>query len=232
MATEITKTRAAVWIIATILTPLVLYLIPSSFYIGIWYGITQHQGDPPAHIIANGMWIGVPIGLWATILIWQFIHRKSIPFSQLFGTRSAALLHDLAIGIVLGGVWVALYGLMDVVAFREMFQFNVDKLLSVPASVSAGFCEEFLFRGFVFLVVARAGGRGKSQLLWSTLSFGLAHIFWGPWGMLWAMVFGLTFGIAVLWRGSVWPAVAAHSVLNLCIEPGLIQKALSGGFAQ
>ncbi len=141
-------------------------------------------------------------------------------------------MHDLAIGIVLGGVWVALYGLMDVVAFREMFQFNVDKLLSVPASVSAGFCEEFLFRGFVFLVVARAGGRGKSQLLWSTLSFGLAHIFWGPWGMLWAMVFGLTFGIAVLWRGSVWPAVAAHSVLNLCIEPGLIQKALSGGFAQ
>ncbi len=108
MATEITRTKAAVWIIATILAPLALSFIPSSFYIGIWYGITQHQGSPPAHVIANGMWIGAPLALWGTILIWWFVHRKSTPFSQLFRTQSAALLPDLAIGIVLGGVWVAL----------------------------------------------------------------------------------------------------------------------------
>ena len=32
------------------------------------------------------------------------------------------------------------------------------------------------------------------------------------------------------WRGNVWPAVLAHTILNLCIEPGLIMKAMSGGF--
>jgi len=161
VTTEITKAKAGVWIIATILAPLVLSIILSSFYIGIWYGTTQHQGNPPAHVIANGMWIGGPLALWGTILIWWFVHRKSTPFSQLFRTRSATSLPDLAIGLVLGGVWVALYGLMDVVAFGQMFELNVGKLVSTPASVSAGFCEEFLFRGFVFLVVARAGGPGQ-----------------------------------------------------------------------
>lgn len=232
MATEITKTRSAVWIIATILAPLVLSFIPSSLYIGIWYGITHHQGSPPAHVIVNGMWIGVPIALWATILIWWLVHRKETPFTQLFRTQSTGFLPDIAIGVVLGSVWVAFYGLMDVVSFAEMFNINVGKLVSVPTSVSAGFCEEFLFRGFAFYMIARAGGRGKSQLLWSTLSFGMAHVFWGPWGMLWTMVLGFTFGLAALWRGNVWPAVVAHTILNLCIEPGLIEKALSGGFGQ
>jgi membrane protease YdiL (CAAX protease family) len=33
-----------------------------------------------------------------------------------------------------------------------------------------------------------------------------------------------------LWRGSIWPAVVAHTLLNLCIEPGMFEKALAGGF--
>jgi Na+-driven multidrug efflux pump len=44
-------------------------------------------------------------------------------------------------------------------------------------------------------------------------------------------VLGFTFGLAVLWRGNVWPAVAAHTLLNLCIEPGLLEKALTNGFS-
>lgn len=230
MATEITKTRAAIGIVATILTPLVLYVFVSGLYIGIWYGVTHHQGNPPTYVVANGMWVGVPISLWATIGIWWMVHRKRSSFSQLFGTQSEPVLRDLALGVVLGGVWVVIYGLMDVVAFRDMFKLDPGKLASAPASISAGICEELLFRGFVFATIARAGGRGSSQLLWSTLGFGLAHMFWGPWGMLWTMLFGLTFGMSVLWRRSVWPAVVGHTILDLCIEPGLIQKALSGGF--
>ncbi len=50
--------------------------------------------------------------------------------------------------------------------------------------------------------------------------------------MLWTAAFGFTFGAAVLWRGNVWPAVVAHTLLNLCIEPGLIEKALAGSFSR
>ena len=31
--------------------------------------------------------------------------------------------------------------------------------------------------------------------------------------------------------GMVWPAVVAHTLLDLCIAPGLIEKALTGGFS-
>jgi membrane protease YdiL (CAAX protease family) len=70
----------------------------------------------------------------------------------------------------------------------------------------------------------------KKRRVVSSIAFGLAHCFWGPYGMLWTTILGLTLGLAVLWRGSVWPAVVAHTLLDLCIEPGLIEKAFSGGF--
>ena len=48
--------------------------------------------------------------------------------------------------------------------------------------------------------------------------------------MAWTFILGATFGVMTLWRRNVWPAVIAHTVLNLCIEPGLFVKELTGGF--
>ncbi|MBI5093638.1 MAG: CPBP family intramembrane metalloprotease [Candidatus Hydrogenedentes bacterium] len=227
---RITKTRAISWTAATIITPLIIGWMGSGFYIGLWYAKTQHQGPPLPAVLARGIPLGITIGLWATVFLFWLAHRKRAAFSELFAASSLNLSADLLYGLCLGAVWVVIYGIFDVVAFRDMFVFRTDKALSLPATFSAGFCEEFLFRGFLFAVITRAGGGVKSQIAITSIAFGLAHVFWGPWGMLWTTGLGATFAVARVWRGNVWPAVAAHTVLNLCIEPALLNKAVSGGF--
>ena len=105
-----------------------------------------------------------------------------------------------------------------------MFVLDQGKLASLPTSLSAGFCEEFLFRGFVMLLILRAGGQTKSQVLWSSLAFGVAHIMWGPVGMLFTVILGASLAVVTLWRGNVWAAVVAHTLLDICIEPSLMEK--------
>lgn len=147
-------------------------------------------------------------------------------FAELFSIRTSSAWKDLALGISLGGLWVVADGMMGTPPFAEMSRLDAAKLISVPTSLSAGLCEEFLFRGFVFLVIARAGGSGGAQIIWSSLAFGAAHFAWGPYGMLFTFLLGLTLGAARHLRGGVWSAVAAHSILNLCIEPGLMEWAM------
>ena len=226
---KISKKKTVGWIIATIITPLGISLLFSNIYIALWYMRTAHQGSPPAEIIQEALITMAPFGLWAAVLLWWVMQRKYYSFSELFRTQTDSIFKDLLVGLLLGGFWVVVYGLSGWPEFSDMFVFDMAKLKSIPASLSAGFCEEFLFRGFVILIVARAGGARRSQVLWSAVGFGMAHIFWGPFGMLYTAVFGATFAIASLWRGNVWSAVVAHSVLNLCIEPALLNKAMATG---
>jgi membrane protease YdiL (CAAX protease family) len=227
---QMSKKRAALWVVATIIGPLAFYWFASGWYIGVWYARTGHQGPPTSEAMMHGMFIGLPPALWGAVLLWWWMHRKKAAFGELYLTRSTSLGLDIGLGLILGAFWVAVYGLFDVVSLRNMFTFHAVKLVSVPASLSAGFCEEFLYRGFLFWLLLAAGGGKGSRLAITSVAFGLAHCFWGPWGMAWTTMLGFTFGLAVLWRGNVWPAVVAHALLDLCIEPGLIEKALTGGF--
>jgi len=224
MDESLTKKKAVGWVFATVLAPLLIAYVLSVPCISFWYYQTGHQGQPPGDVIMRVFMDVAAPALWATIALWWLIHRKTSSFAELFATRTGSFVRDLPIGLGLGALWVVIYGLW-VVPFGEMFVIDLAKLRSIPASLSAGFCEEFLFRGFVFLVIARAGGGWKSQVVYSSLAFGAAHLTWGPWGMAWTVVLGFTFGAARLWCGNVWPAVVAHTLLDLCIEPGLIEKA-------
>lgn len=230
MDRQITRKKSFAWTVATVLTPLAVSWMASGIYIGAWYARTRHQGPPLSGVLMQGFMLGTVIGLWATICLFWFTQRKETAFTELFATSSRNLPVDLMIGLCFGAALVAVYGVLDVVAFGAMFVFDGAKLMSLPATFSAGFCEEFLFRGFLFLAIARAGGGVKSQIVWTSVAFGLAHVFWGPWGMLWTTVLGGTLALIRVSRGNVWPAIVAHTVLNLCIEPALIDKAMSGGF--
>jgi membrane protease YdiL (CAAX protease family) len=231
MEEAIGKKRAALWVVATVVGPLFFYWFISGWYIGMWYARTGHQGPPTSDAMTVAMFIGLPPALWLSVGLWWWAHKKRERFTDLFMTRTRAVGPDMGIGLGLGALWIATYGLMDVVAWQEMFTLDSGKLASIPASLSAGLCEELLYRGFLFWLLATAGAGKGSRLAISSIAFGLAHCFWGPWGMAWTTMLGFTFGLAVLWRGNVWPAVVAHTLLDLCIEPGLIEKALTGGFS-
>lgn len=227
---KILKKKAIKWIIATIFVPLATSMILANIYIFFWYMKTGYRGKPPTEVILCAIMYMTVFGLWFTVGLWWLIQRKGNCFTELFATRTDSFLKDFIVGLLLGGFWVAVYGLLEWPSFANMFTLDIAKLRSIPASLSAGFCEEFLFRGFIILMIAHAGGTRKSQVIWSSLAFGMAHLFWGPIGMLFTVALGVSFAIARVVRGNVWSAVVAHSFLNLCIEPALMNKAMSFNF--
>jgi membrane protease YdiL (CAAX protease family) len=178
-------------------------------------------------VIQRGLVYTAWTGLWFTVALWWLITRKKRSFAESFGTRTTSFSRDFALGFLLGAIWVAIYGLMGWPGFESMFVFDMAKLASLPTSFSAGFCEEFLFRGFIIMMIAKAGGNKRSQIVWSSLAFGLAHLHWGPIGALFTVALGASFAAATVKRGNVWTAVVAHTLLDVCIEPALLNKVMS-----
>jgi membrane protease YdiL (CAAX protease family) len=77
-------------------------------------------------------------------------------------------------------------------------------------AVTAGLCEEFLYRGFAMAVIRRAGLPTAVVVLLSSILFGLAHLYQGRGGFVSTMVLGLLFGFARTALGSLLPVVVWH----------------------
>lgn len=80
-------------------------------------------------------------------------------------------------------------------------------------SVTAGFCEELLFRGFLVWVIQPHVGPWTAAVL-SALVFGAAHAYQGLAGVIRTGLFGLVFAAIVLLTGSLWPAIVLHIVVD------------------
>jgi uncharacterized protein len=84
-------------------------------------------------------------------------------------------------------------------------------------AVTAGVCEELLYRGFLLAVaVAVAPGLGPWRLvLVSALAFAVAHTYQGVTGMLTAGVLGGAFAVLFLGSGSLLLPVLHHALIDL-----------------
>ena len=81
-------------------------------------------------------------------------------------------------------------------------------------SVTAGFCEEFLFRGYlVWVLLPWLGWWGAAAL--SLSIFALAHLYQGWSGVLRTAMAGGFYTLAVATLGSLWPAIALHALVDL-----------------
>jgi hypothetical protein len=114
--------------------------------------------------------------------------------------------------------------------------------MGLGIGISAGICEETMFRGFVMTQARDGGAHIVVQVLLSALLFGAAHMGWGGTSghfelgsMIGAMLatayLGLMLAITyALGRRSLMPVVAAHAAIDMIIEPWLMLFAVSGGF--
>jgi membrane protease YdiL (CAAX protease family) len=81
--------------------------------------------------------------------------------------------------------------------------------------VTAGLCEEFLYRGFAMAVLSRAGLPVGVVILLSSVIFGLAHLYQGRAGFVSTMVLGIFFGVSRAAFGSLVPAMVWHMGVDL-----------------
>jgi hypothetical protein len=92
-------------------------------------------------------------------------------------------------------------------------------------SVTAGFCEELFYRGFVTWYVASFVGLPAAVVVSAAL-FGLDHLYLGRSYVLRTGIGGLAFGLVALLSGSLWPAMVMHAVADL-VSGDLGRRALA-----
>jgi membrane protease YdiL (CAAX protease family) len=163
----------------------------------------------------------------AGVVAWRAIAR-GLAFAEL-GLNSAnwRLLTWGALGaVVMGGLqWLNLrrIGKMEGAA-PDLFRKLAKRLLPVSLleflpyaalSITAGICEEFIYRGFALATLAR----GEFPVWWGVLVtsilFGLAHAYQGKAGILSTGLFGVILALARLGLGSLLPVMMWHTGLDL-----------------
>jgi membrane protease YdiL (CAAX protease family) len=107
---------------------------------------------------------------------------------------------------------------------RQRFQAMAERILPrrgnemalfFVVAVTAGICEEFLYRGFAMAVFIRAGLPSWIVVVLSSLLFGLAHLYQGRSGLLGTSLLGAVLGAARWTWGSVIPVVVWHTAVDL-----------------
>lgn len=83
----------------------------------------------------------------------------------------------------------------------------------VAVSVTAGVCEEFVFRGYLIWVLTDLLGLWGAAAV-SLVIFGLAHSYQGVKGILPVGALAIVFTLVVLISGSLFPAMMLHAMVD------------------
>jgi membrane protease YdiL (CAAX protease family) len=92
----------------------------------------------------------------------------------------------------------------------------------IGLSLSAGICEEIVFRGYLQRQLAALSGRTSLAILGQAVVFGIAHGYEGLGAVLRIVVYGLAFGMLAHWRGNIRAGILAHAAWDILAGLDLI----------
>ncbi len=95
-------------------------------------------------------------------------------------------------------------------------------LVWIGVSVSAGICEEIVFRGYLQRQLAALSGSTSLAILGQAIAFGIAHGYEGMGAVIRIVVYGVAFGLLAQWRGNIRAGVLAHVGWDILAGLGLI----------
>jgi membrane protease YdiL (CAAX protease family) len=145
-------------------------------------------------------------------LSWQGginVFAVSIAGVMIFG-----LLHWLNLRRV-GKLPVADRGPVQRLAERILPRSTSEFVLYLVLALTAGICEEFLYRGFVMAILARAGFAPCGMVLVSSIFFGLAHLYQGRSGFVSTLLVGVVFGLARIAYHTLEPVILWHAAVDI-----------------
>jgi membrane protease YdiL (CAAX protease family) len=151
-------------------------------------------------------------------VLWDIGLTTPIATEVLLGLTAALTLCYFAVAVASG--WVSLY-------FREKEspyalalrpQTALERFVWVSAmSPTAGFCEEIIFRGIAMSVAFTLGADAVIAVVATSFLFALGHAVYGTTWMIGTMVLGIASAVVVLWSGSLWPAIIAHTLYDMTV---------------
>jgi uncharacterized protein len=157
------------------------------------------------------------------VLVVAGVRHFGAPILSVIGDRWHSLrrlLRDIGIAV---GFWVVatallwVFGwLLRITELNSNVQFElphrgIELALWVALSVTAGICEETIFRGYLqrqFVALTKSVPAG---IILSAVAFGAGHAYQGFRMVLLISLYGAMFGILAHWRRSVRPGMIAHA---------------------
>ena len=215
------------------ITPDLLYLALIAVlllvdYFVLWPAfLRRSQVDPGRARL--GLWSGWMIMLWtlvaAGVALWLF-EARAWESLRLIAPHGWRLWGSIGLGLIL----VITYARTVVRIARrkrpkriKMGNPHVERLAPhtrselgwwLVVSLSAGFCEEFVFRGYLIWVFQSLFGLWGAAAF-SVVVFAVAHAYQGAKGILATGVVGGLLTLVVLISGSLFPAIALHVLTDI-----------------
>jgi membrane protease YdiL (CAAX protease family) len=100
-------------------------------------------------------------------------------------------------------------------AQRILPQSTRERLPFFALAMTAGVCEEFLYRGFAMVALTRSGLPLWTAVVISSILFGVAHLYQGRSGLLGTTLLGLVLGATRVLSGSLFPVMAWHAAVDV-----------------
>jgi membrane protease YdiL (CAAX protease family) len=145
------------------------------------------------------------------------------PLSAVLGERWRSPLHVLRdIGIAML-FWAVSTLALSIIAVHPhnagpdravlflMPQSSTEMLLWSALAVSAGICEETVYRGYLQRQFGALTQSASAGIVLAAIAFGAAHAYKGLWGAVRAGMLGAMLGALAQWRRSVRPGMISHA---------------------
>jgi uncharacterized protein len=160
--------------------------------------------------------------LWALAAATLILSRLSgFPFAAIGFSPMPPLHVALWTGaLTLGGLAVLfsfrVAGFREAPLLRELLPVTTpERGLFVGVAITAGVCEEIVFRGFLLHSLTLATGSLPLALLLSSGVFGVVHAYQQPTGAVRAALLGALLALPLLLHGSIYPAILAHVMIDI-----------------
>ena len=187
-------------------------------------GFFQHAAKqrPPEtapHTNAVPGYVSLLISEWLLVLYVRMgVQKRGVRLRDLVGGRWATpkdVLKDIALAAALWALWTFLQNphvLGGTNAAQGLLpKGNLESFVWIPLALSAGFCEELVFRGYLQRQFQAVTGSVGLAVLFQAIVFGVGHLYEGVAPVALIALYGVLFGLLAAWRKSLRPGMIAHA---------------------
>ena len=195
--------------------------------------IFQHRSGSQETILPQQrnlapLYLYLILGQWVLLYyVWKVgLRRTGTKLRDLIGgswPRVVNVLRDVVLAIALWTIWLLIQLAWDRV-FGSGHASSISSLLPrrtielvlwVALSISAGICEEAVFRGYLLRQFQAWTRSFLIAVLLQAVLFGVSHGYQGVAATLKITVFGCLFGLVAGWRQSLRPGMIAHALTDV-----------------
>lgn len=200
-----------------------LLLVAIFVAIGVGGGFARQSGAVanPSKSFVVPLYLSVLASEW--VLVWvvsRGIKGSGVTLRDLIGGRWAgvgAVVRDVALAAAVWVVWLVIQAAIRGPggAGGLLPDTPTERAVWVVLALSAGFCEELVFRGYLQRQFAALTGSAFAGIVLQGIVFGFGHLYEGTIAVARIVCFGFLFGALAQWRRSLRPGMLAHGWSDL-----------------